>query len=77
MTIAMDIEVKLQQLNFHIKSVRQIAFAQQIKLGCGAVVTIYDCGKVLTQGKLISSCRDESMALLKQALPPDTIWGIS
>lgn len=77
MTIAVDIEVKLQQLNFHIKSVRQIAFPQQIKLGCGAVVTIFDTEKVVVQGKFLPSCRDESMALLKQALPPDTIWGIS
>ncbi|MDP2367415.1 hypothetical protein [Rhodoferax sp.] len=77
MTIAMDIEIKLHELNFHIKSVRQIAFAQQIKLTCGAVVTTFDTGKVLVQGKFLPSSRDESLALLKQALPPETIWGIS
>ena len=49
-------------------------YGQQLRLGCGAVVNVYDKGTVLVQGKLIPECREESLVKLKAALPPETRW---
>lgn len=71
-----EFEAKLLENSFYIDSVNEIDFGQRVRLGCGAVISIYDKGTVLVQGKLHPQCRDESMSLLKQMLPPDTRWCI-
>jgi len=69
-----QIESKLLESDFYIDSVKKIDYGQQLRLGCGAIVNVYDKGTVLVQGKLIPQCREESLAKLRQALPPDTRW---
>lgn len=73
---AQQIETKLLELDFYIDSVIKISYAQQIRLGCGAIINIYHNGTVLVQGKLHPQCREESLQLLNQVLPPDTRWGL-
>ena len=72
MVRAIQIEAKLLELDFYIDSVSKIDYGQQLRLGCGAVVNVYDKGTVLVQGKLHPQVREESLTLLKQMLPPDT-----
>ena len=71
---ALEIEARLRQLDFHIASVSKIDHGQQIRLGCGAIVNVYNSGTVLVQGKLIPECREESLLTLKLALPSITRW---
>ena len=68
------LESKLRELDFYIVGVQAIDYGQQIRLGCGAVINVYDKGTVLVQGKLHPQCRDESMRLLKQILSLYTRW---
>lgn len=69
-----QIETSLTECDFFIDSIKKIEYGQQLRLGCGAIVNVYDKGTVLVQGKLIPQCREESLAKLRQALPPDTRW---
>lgn len=73
---AQQIMNKLVELDFYIRSTGKIAYGQQIRLGCGAVINVFDKGTVLVQGKLHPQCREESLELLKQVLPPDTRWHV-
>jgi hypothetical protein len=71
---AQQIEARLRQLDIQIASVGKIEHGWQHRLGCGAVINVYDKGTVLVQGKLRPDCREESLAMLKLALPPETRW---
>ena len=71
---AQEIEAELTDLDFFINSVNKIEHGWQIRLGCGAIVNVYNSGTVLVQGKLIPECREESLLTLKAALPPETRW---
>lgn len=77
MTLAIQIQAKLQELDFFIRSVKPIDYGVQIRLGCGAYVNVYDKGTVMVQGRLIESCRDESLEFLKRALPANTKWHVT
>ncbi len=77
MTLAIQIQTKLQELDFFIRSVKPISHGVQIRLGCGAYVNVYNSGTVMVQGSLIASCRDESMEFLKRALPANTKWHVT
>ena len=76
MKLAIQIQGKLLELDFFIHSVTKIDYGQQLRLGCGAVVNVYDKGTVLVQGKFIPEVRENSLQLLKEMLPPDTRWCI-
>ena len=67
---------KLHALDLDITCVKKIDYGQQIRLGCGAVINVYDKGTVLVQGKLHEQYRERSMILLKHILPPNTRWCI-
>ena len=77
MTLAIQIQAKLQELDFYIRTVKPIDHGVQICLGCGANVNVYDKGTVMVQGRLIESCRNESLAYLKGALPANTKWHVA
>ena len=77
MKYAMQIEATLLELGFYVSSVSQIDYGQRIRLTCGAVIRIYDKGTVLVQGKLHPQCRDESLRLLRLALPSNTRWCVA
>lgn len=74
---AKQIESKLQDLDFFVREVRDINGGKQIRLGCGAILNVYNKGTVLVQGKLIPAVREESLSLLKMVLPPQTRWCIN
>lgn len=65
---------QLRALEFAVVDVRQISHGEQIRLLCGAVVNVYDTGRVLVQGKLVESVREETLKLLRLVLPPTTKW---
>lgn len=72
----LQIEARLLELGLFVESVSKIGYGEQIRLGCGAVVNVYDKGTVVVQGKLHPNGKEESLRLLKQALPSDTRWGV-
>ena len=71
---AQEIEARLRQLDFHIASVSEIEHGWQIRLGCGAVINVYDNGAVLVTGKWHPECQEDSQTMLKRALPRQTRW---
>lgn len=73
---ATQIEARLLEQGFYVVSVRPISYGQQIRLGCGAIINVYDKGTVLVQGKLHPHGKEESLRLLRQALPVDARWGV-
>lgn len=74
MNIAMKIEAQLLHAGIFVDSVVEIDHGQQIRLGCGAIVNIYDSGTVLVQGKLSPRGGESTLAKLKKVLPPDSRW---
>lgn len=76
MAQALQIENRLLELGLYVESVLNIGYGQQIRLGCGAIINVYDKGTVLVQGKLHPHGKEESLRLLRQALPVDARWGV-
>ena len=76
MIIAFEIEAQLLHAGIFVDSVVEIDYGQQIRLGWGAVVNIYDSGTVLVQGKLSPRGGENTLATLKQVLPPDSRWTV-
>jgi hypothetical protein len=73
----MNIELLLQEIrtaDFYIREERDVPDGRQVRLGCGATITVYQRGTILVQGKFIASARDESIAMLKAILPPHARW---
>jgi len=68
---------KLRALEFDILDIKKIANGQQIRLACGAVISVFDTGTVLVQGKLHEYYRERASILLKHILPPTTRWCIN
>ena len=68
------IELRLRALDFDIICINTIAYGQQLRLRCGAVISVYDNGTVLAQGKLHRQCREELLSSLKHILPSNTRW---
>lgn len=77
MNYAMHIKSNLLTYGLAIKSDQVIEHGHQIRLDCGAIINVYDKGAVLVQGKLHPFRKTENLALLKQALPPETKWPAS
>lgn len=73
---AIQIEAKLLELGFYIESINKIEHGQQLRLGVGAVINIYDNGTVLVQGKLKPKYR-RSIWTLRRELPPLTRWHVN
>ena len=71
---AMLIQQKLHELDFALDPPLRVANATQIRLKCGALISVYDSGKVVAGGRLIESVAEESLALLRLVLPSTTYW---
>lgn len=69
-----DIEMRILGSGLFIDKVNEIPYGQQLRLACGAIISIYDKGTVLVQGKLLSASKTELLALLRKRLPSDTRW---
>ena len=71
---AQQLESELLEIGLFVLSVKEIDYGQQIRLGCGAIVAVYDKGTVLVQGKLHPESREDSLMKLKRVLPRETRW---
>lgn len=76
MSFALQIEAQLLHAGIFVDHVAEIDYGQQIRLGCGAIVNIYNKGTVLVQGKLSPRGGEETLEKLKKVLPPDTRWTV-
>jgi hypothetical protein len=74
MKYAMQIELKLLNTGFHIERAEDITNGERFYLGVGAVISIYDNGTVMVQGKLKPKYKDSSIRTLKRILPVTTLW---
>lgn len=74
MKYAMQIQLKLLNTGFHIDRAEDIANGERFYLGVGAVISIYDNGTVMVQGKLKPKYKDSSIRTLKRILPETTRW---
>ena len=74
MKYAMEIELKLLNIGFHINRADDIKGGECLYLGIGAVITIYDNGTVMVQGHIKPRYKEWSTRTLKRILPPATLW---
>ena len=74
MKYAMQIELKLFNLGFHIERADDIEGGERFYLGVGAIISIYDNGTVMVQGKLKPKYKAWATRMLKQVLPKETRW---
>ena len=68
--------VSLKIADFHICEVIPHEHHLAIRLGCGAVLSVYRSGKVMIQGRLHGSGAGETKEMLVKILPAQTIWQI-
>lgn len=73
---ARTIEIQILESGLYIDKVNDIEYSQQLRLACGAVISVYDKGTVLVQGKLLPASKTELLALLRKILPSDTRWHV-
>jgi hypothetical protein len=74
MKYAMQIELKLLNTGFHIERAEDITNGERFYLGVGAVISIYDNGTVMVQGKLKPKYKTSTIRTLKCILPSTTLW---
>ena len=74
MKYAMTIQLKLLNARFYIERADDIKGGERIYLGIGAVITIYDNGTVMVQGRIKPKYKESSTRTLKRILPPATLW---
>lgn len=66
----------LTEADFHVCEVVNQAHHCLIRLGCGAILSIYKSGKVMVQGRLHGTGSGESKEMLEKLLPHNTIWQV-
>ena len=66
----------LMEAQFHISEVVRHEHHCSIRLGCGAVLSVYKKGKVMVQGRLHGLGSTESKEMLEELLPRNTIWQV-
>lgn len=71
---AMQIQLKLLNTGFYIEWTEDIANGERFFLGVGAVISIYDSGTVMVQGKLKPKYKAWAIRTLKRILPSTTLW---
>lgn len=69
---AQGIIKKLEEHELPIASVEPIAHATQIRLTCGAIVNVFDSGKVVVQGAVAKQAKLNTLQRLQKALPATT-----
>ena len=73
MKYAMLVEAELLKRGFRVEQ-NDITGGERLDLGVGAVITIYDNGTVMVQGKLNPKYKAWALRNLKQVLPVSTRW---
>jgi hypothetical protein len=74
MKYAMQIQLKLLNIGFHIERADDIEGGERFYLAVGAIVTVYDNGTVMVQGKLKPKYRTWALRTLRRVLPSGTRW---
>ena len=74
MKYAMQIELKLLNNRLHIERADDIKDGERFYLGVGAVISIYNNGTVMVQGKLRPKYKVWAIRTLKRILPSTTLW---
>ncbi len=74
MKYAMKLELKLLELGFHLDGAEDISGGERFHLGVGVVISVYDNGTVLVQGKFKPKYRAWGYQTLRRILPKTTIW---
>lgn len=69
---APSIITKLEEHGLPIASVEPINYATQIRLTCGAIVNVFDSGKVVVQGTVANQAKLITLTQLQKALPATT-----
>lgn len=70
------IRSSLLGVGFSITQVAPLPYGEQLHLGCGAVINVYNTGRVVVQGKVHPDVRPRVLSALKGLLPSDTRWGL-
>ena len=71
---AMQIELALLNNRFHIHRAEDIKGGERFHLGVGAIITVYDNGTVLVQGRFTPKYQEWAMRTLTRLLPKHTRW---
>ena len=71
---AMKIELNLLEQGFYLQGAEDITGGERFHLGVGVVISVYDNGTVLVQGKFKPKYRAWGYRTLKRILPKTTIW---
>lgn len=71
---ARQILATLRVEDFHVCEVVEHPGHAWIRLGCGAILTVYQNCTVLVQGRAYGCGADEAVALLREVLPASTVW---
>ena len=77
MKYSMQIELKLLNRGFRIERADDITGGERFYLGVGAVISIYDNGTVMVQGKIKPKYKAWAMRNLNYILPKQTAWHIT
>jgi hypothetical protein len=64
----------MRREDFHVCQVVEHDYHALIRLGCGAILSVYRSGKVLVQGRAYGCGADEAVSLLRELLPRSTVW---
>ena len=60
--------------DFHICEIVEHRNHLWIRLGCGAIISVYATGTVLVQGRIYGCGAAEAAELLRQMLPGRLVW---
>ena len=74
MKLALQIELKLLEQGFYLQGAEDIVGGERFHLGVGVVISVYDNGTVMVQGKFKPKYRVWGYWTLKRILPKTTIW---
>lgn len=64
----------LDKNDFHICDIVESDMDVRIRLGCGAVITVYTTGTVLVQGQIYGYGSAEAEKILREILPTPFVW---
>ena len=71
---ATEIELKILEEGLFLAGAEDISGGERFHLGIGPVISVYDNGTVLVQGKFKPKYRAWGYRTLKRILPKTTIW---
>ncbi|MDE2400210.1 MAG: hypothetical protein KGL90_00905 [Burkholderiales bacterium] len=71
------IERRFQASKVYIDDKKRMGNHTRFELWCGLIVTVYDTGSVLVQGRIRSFDYYDPLPPIRKILPFDTVWQFS